>query len=597
MGTPSLDSMKGQDEYKAIGSRSDEAVFTIQEGSDLKVEIGRAVRINYHNREFIAETLAQASPRKMAKDLGISIKEANKLRIYLLKRLEREDRARFMQQIRIFDLKEALDGLGFDDSVEFLSIFPSGSLIGLLVSSGISFSERMRVGEKAEALAKYMMERGLFRFISLDMDPDRLYVDDNGILREAKGLVNMIARLHLGGLSTREVVNELRDRIFLTSEKVKSNQLNPMRYLALENGILDLQEFRFVSPDDVRDKDGRRHYFTKVLDAYVDPEFIDKVRNGEIELDYFRKGEFLPSIERFYLEEDGKAGINFLMLQDMMGSILAPVSMRLISFIVGPPRTGKTLLLNSVKGALGDLCLSTSLNQLMEDMFTRAEILGSRVIVSSEEISEKKVDVDELKKIVGGDVLAERPIYSTLRQQEENPIKIIVAGNRLPRFSKLDEGSLDRIRIIRTNNPLSPDEADPSLVSKVKEWKNEVIQFMLWNMRRIQLLNYRIADIDPLEKYQLITILSNPLKDYVDTCLARDPNGREYAKDLYEAYLEYAREKGVREIVGRNKFYDYLSDFFTSGYYHKDKVFLGVRIREEWISGRAGSPSSLKMEY
>jgi hypothetical protein len=581
-----------QDQDKGI-QEGYKGIFTIQEGSNLRVEIERYARIIYNNRELITETIAQASPRKMAQELGISIKEANRLKIDLLKRLEREDRARYEQQMRIFELREALDGLSFDDIVEFLSIFPPGAFLGLLTSSGISFSDRMRVGEKAQVLANYMMDRKLFRFISLDMDPDRLYVEDKGILRDARGLINMITRLHLGGLSTREVVNEVRDRIFLSSEKAKSNQLNPIRYLVLENGILDLGEFRFVNPDDVRDKEGRRYYFTKILDAYVDPEFIEKVRKGEIELDYFRNGEFLPSIERFYYEDDGKSGINFLMLQDLIGSILAPVSMRLMGFIIGPPRTGKTLLLNSIKGALGDLCLSVSLNQLMEDMFTRAEILGSRVIVSSEEISEKRTDVDTLKKIVGGDVIAERPIYSTLREQMDNPIKIIVAGNRLPRFNKLDEALLDRIRIIRTYNPLSPEEVDPMLISRIREWRDEVIQFMLWNLRRIQVLNYRITDMDPLEKYQLVTVLSNPLKEYVETCLIEDQNGRELGKDLYEAYLEYCRRKGEKEVMGRNKFYEHLSEFFPSSYQHgTQRIFLKVRIRDEWRFQEAG-PSSL----
>jgi phage/plasmid-associated DNA primase len=580
---------------KGIKSLS-ENVFRISEGNEITLEIiGGIARIVYHGKEFVSETVAQASPKKMSEAFQISVREANKLKMDLLSRIKEKDIKVYYEQTRILDLKEAIEGLRYRDIVNFLSKLPSGSLKDALMEDALIDMKKMRMGDKADLLVNHLIQRDIFNFVSLDMNPNRIYVEDYGIIREADGFINMITKLYLGELATRHTINEVKDSLFLPSEKVSSKQLNPARYFVFENGILDLQEFRFVNPRDIRNREGERYYFTEGSDVYVSPEFIDKVRRGEIELEYFRKGQFLPLIEPFYYE-DGKPTIYYQILLDVIGSLPSPISLRLLGFVVGPPGTGKTLFFNTIKSAMGKTCLPVSLTQLSEDMFTRAEILNCRVIISSEEITTekaKKINVDLLKKIVGGDILSERPIYGRLMEREENPIKMLVGANRIPRFKIFEPAVISRVRLIRTSNPLPPEKSDPSLVSRTDEWKAEFTELMLWNLRRLQLNNYHITDIDPVLKYRLLIEYSNPLKNFVDECLLRDPNGWEYGSDLVQVYNDYAKEKGEKEVLGRNEFYRYLEEFFHSDYRHNEKIFLGVRIRDEWRKRRIGVSSIL----
>jgi hypothetical protein len=557
-------------------------IFVIQEG-EIRVEIERSTKfIRGNGREYVSETIAMASPEKMAEALGLSIREANKLKMDLLSRLKNEDPIRYEQQRKIWDLKQALEGLSLREAWIFLSMYRDGDFIHLLFPESYDSLRKMRVGEKAQVVADYLLNKEIIELVNIDMDPDTLFVADRGILRDPKGIIRMLAGRLIGGLCTRQVINEIADRCFTRSRTISWDQLDPIRYIAFDDRIFDLHDFRFVSHREMKDHQGRPLYLTRTLDISIDPEFIDKVRNGEIELDYFEKGDFFPAIMRFYLDENGEKGKDWLMIHDVLGSILAPASMKLIAIIWGPPNTGKTVLIKSIKDALGPYALYLHTTQISEDMFSRAELFGKRVVLSSEEMREGRIDTDLLKSISGGDPLSARPIYSKLREQSDNPIKVIMAGNRIRKFSSIDEGLFNRIRIIRTYNPLSDDEVDRDILGKTKLWRKEVLELLLWELRRLQLLNYVITDIDPLEKYQRLTKAQNPLSDFVETCLIQDPNGRELAKDLYEIYLEYTRKKGIKEVIGRNKFYDYLSDFFSSAYIHKEKVFLGVRIRDDW---------------
>jgi hypothetical protein len=72
----------------------------------------------------------------------------------------------------------------------------------------------------------------------------------------------------LGVYATNEVVNEAYSRFFSSSKPISEDQLNPVRYLAVGNGIIDLEEFRFSDP--------KGHYFTSWLD--VDVERNAKIR-------------------------------------------------------------------------------------------------------------------------------------------------------------------------------------------------------------------------------------------------------------------------------------------------------------------------------
>jgi DNA-binding CsgD family transcriptional regulator len=74
-----------------------------------RIEIERAVVVSLGDRKVIAETVAQISPKEVAEKLGISVKEAENLKIDLLERLK-HDRNLFSSQSRVFDWKKSSRG-------------------------------------------------------------------------------------------------------------------------------------------------------------------------------------------------------------------------------------------------------------------------------------------------------------------------------------------------------------------------------------------------------------------------------------------------------------------------------------------------------
>jgi len=539
-----------------------------------RIEIGRAVVVSLGDRKVIAETVAQISPKEMAEKLGISVKEAENLKIDLLERLK-HDRNLFSSQSRVFDWKKALEGLRADEKLKVLSYFPEGGrdaeVIERAQEEGIikDSIEKMRASERAHVAYLILRDYGIFEFVSIRGRKEDLYATDGHLLLDARSAVERMVRKLLGVYATNEVVNEAYSRFFSSSKPISEDQLNPVRYLAVGNGIIDLEEFRFSDP--------KGYYFTSWLDVDVDPEFLERLRRKEIEVNYFRKGEFLPLFERFYTE-NGEVTKDYVTLLDVLGSILRPRSLRLMAIIVGEPATGKTTLSRALQLALGDLCAPVRTIDLSRDPFSLERLLGARVVVSSEEVTDEVIDADMIKTIVGGDPISVNRKHRPRIDLRKNVLKVIVFANRVPQFSQVDQGFLERVRIIRTRNPLEEEEREPIRDEYLEKMKKEVIEFLLWCSFRLKEKGDIIEDMDPVEKFRMITRMSNPLRPFIDTALIVDREAEEKGTDLYEAYLEWASRRAVK-VLGRDKFYEYLQREFPAIQRHHALWFLGCRIR------------------
>jgi phage/plasmid-associated DNA primase len=199
-------------------------------------------------------------------------------------------------------------------------------------------------------------------------------------------------------------------------------------------------------------------------------------------------------------------------------------------------------------------------------------------VVSSEEVTDEVIDADMIKTIVGGDPISVNRKHRPRIDLRKNVLKVIVFANRVPQFSQVDQGFLERVRIIRTRNPLEEEEREPIRDEYLEKMKKEVIEFLLWCSFRLKEKGDIIEDMDPVEKFRMITRMSNPLRPFIDTALIVDREAEEKGTDLYEAYLEWASRRAVK-VLGRDKFYEYLQREFPAIQRHHALWFLGCRIR------------------
>lgn len=223
--------------------------------------------------------------------------------------------------------------------------------------------------------------------------------------------------------------------------------------------------------------------------------FLLNVKNGTIDL---RKGELRPHRREDLLtklapvEYDPQARLplwdDFLhdvtlgdaelsaYLQRAAGYTLTGSSDEEVLFmLIGPSRTGKTTLLETLKGVMGDYARTSN-----SDSFTTrtrggtarpdlARLAGARLVTASEvEESDETLAVGRLKAMTGGDTVVSRHLYAS--DEEHQPqYKIWWAANSIPSVPEYEKAMWERIRIVPMEHVVPSVVRDPQVKRQLRD--------------------------------------------------------------------------------------------------------------------------------
>lgn len=169
-------------------------------------------------------------------------------------------------------------------------------------------------------------------------------------------------------------------------------------------------------------------------------------------------------------------------------SLTGDVSERVIFFLHGTGRNGKSTLLETIAWVMGDYATHTAATTFQQSRSsggsTNPEVVqlkGARFVTSSEIEDGSKLAVSLVKNITGNEKISARPLY-------KEPIQFIpqfkawIATNYKPTIPADDQAIWDRLRLIPFERRISAEEMDRDLASKLR---GEAAGILAWAVRGV----------------------------------------------------------------------------------------------------------------
>jgi P4 family phage/plasmid primase-like protien len=152
-------------------------------------------------------------------------------------------------------------------------------------------------------------------------------------------------------------------------------------------------------------------------------------------------------------------------------------------FLFGTGRNGKSVLLNTMFDIMGDYArrahVSTFLGGAGEKHPTGlASLVGARMVVGSELPKGGVWDDTVIKDLTGGDVLSARFMNRDFFDFTPQ-LKLLIAGNSMPRFHGVDAAIRARLVLIRFAVTIPPERRDQQLMETLAAEAPRILQWMI----------------------------------------------------------------------------------------------------------------------
>ncbi|MFR8864389.1 MAG: phage/plasmid primase, P4 family [Faecalibacterium prausnitzii] len=388
-------------------------------------------------------------------------------------------------------------------------------------SAGLKTSKRRSIVEMVQKLKKY---------VPIVVCGDVLYYY-NGYYYEAIGLEKLIKLYRkyvdydLNNEPSLYAYKDLYQCCTTDPELERSEPENQSIHAPLENGVYDLMK------KELKPHDPRRLIFTYIKASYdesaecpVFNSFLKQITHGNPQLE-----------ERFWM------AIGYLMIYPARGKFF---------IVMGYARdSGKSVLGNFIqrlypKESVGNLRL-----QEMKGTFSSMSFLNA-VINLELDMPNAKLNAEvasRLKQITGGDsITVQRKYLSPVTLTRR--IKFVFAGNYPLCIDGEDDALQKRIVFLPFNESIPDDQQDPYLEDKIWDERDAIVTKSLHYARKLVKLNYKFPEIPQVDDAKCIvrdSIAKTVGKFVQESCDMSEPKAVTATEDLYNAYLDYCKEKDI----------------------------------------------------
>jgi putative DNA primase/helicase len=253
-------------------------------------------------------------------------------------------------------------------------------------------------------------------------------------------------------------------------------------------------------------------------------------------------------------------------------------------FAHGAGSNGKTVLMSTMAGILGDYCLATPIETFTESRTERhptelARMGGARLVTATETEGGRYWAESRLKEITGGERIAAR----FMRQDffEFTPqFKPFISGNHRPRLRSVGLAMRRRVNMIPFLVAIPEDERDPELTVKLKmEWRG----ILAWAIDGC--LDWRKRGLAPPEAVAKATdayfASEDGYKDWIADRCEIVAGFWSSSSQLFASWRHWAEKAG--QPPGDNK--RFREEMERLGFAHKHNMkgnfFVGLRIRQD----------------
>jgi putative DNA primase/helicase len=222
----------------------------------------------------------------------------------------------------------------------------------------------------------------------------------------------------------------------------------------------------------------------------------------------------------------------------------------------GDGANGKSTFLNAIRHTLGTYAANLPFSAF--ELAARSAISndvatlpGKRFATAIETDESSCMNVARIKALTGGDIVTARLLYREF--SEFRPVaKFWLAFNHRPVVTDDSHGFWRRVHLIPFLRQFDP-HADPHLEETLR---TEAIGILAWAVRGC--LAWRAQGLNPPSVVRTATQAyrteADPLRDFLEDRCILDPQAEVSVATLREAYVQWTRENGERNILTRLQF-------------------------------------------
>ena len=154
-----------------------------------------------------------------------------------------------------------------------------------------------------------------------------------------------------------------------------------------------------------------------------------------------------------------------------------------IFFNHGGGQNGKTVLMSTVSGIVGDYCVATPIETFTESKNDRhptelARMRGARLVTATETEAGRHWAESRLKELTGGERIPARFMRQDFFEFDPQ-FKGFISGNHRPRLRSVDVAMRRRVNMIPFLVTIPPAERDPQLTEKLKAERPSILRWMI----------------------------------------------------------------------------------------------------------------------
>ena len=247
---------------------------------------------------------------------------------------------------------------------------------------------------------------------------------------------------------------------------IEPEQLDADPFLfACRNGVIDLKTGELLPHDP-------KHLIMKIAPVDFDPKAC--ARKWEAFL-----REILPN-------EDVRD-----FLQRVFGyALTGDIGERILVVLLGLGRNGKSLLLRTIQIVIGPYAKTTAAELLMAKDHTAhpteiADLLGTRLAISSEVKKGRTFDEEAVKRLTGDDRLKARRMREDFWEFDPTH-KLVIAANHRPRVRDTTDSFWDRFRLVPFPIRIADKKVNPRLRAELLKESAGILNWLIEGYRKYQ---------------------------------------------------------------------------------------------------------------
>jgi putative DNA primase/helicase len=235
-------------------------------------------------------------------------------------------------------------------------------------------------------------------------------------------------------------------------------------------------------------------------------------------------------------------------LQRMFGyCIIGSTREHGLFFFYGTGANGKSVLLNTVSGILGDYHRTAPIETFTASSVDRhptelAGLQGRRLVTAIETEEGRRWAESRIKALTGGDKIAARFMRADFFEYVP-AFKLVIAGNHKPGLRSVDEAIRRRFHLIPFTVTIPEEKRDPDLAEKLsKEWPG-ILDWMINGA-----MHWQEQGLRPPEAVTAATQAyleaEDALSAWLDECCIREVGAWEPRSTLFASWRSWADKAG-----------------------------------------------------